>query len=270
MRLSAEQCLSAISQETDRLLDVLASAPVGVTVPTCPEWDADDLLWHLGEVQWFWARIIEGRPAGPDDVPDRIARPVDRAGLLAHLSTASADLRRLLADADPAEQAWSWAADQSVGFTLRRQAHEALIHRLDAELVAGLPHAPIDPALAADGVGEALDVMYGGEPPAGVRFEPRPGHVAVRLTDVGQELRVAVGALAGRTEEGRDLSGPHLLLLDDAAHAERSAAPTALVEGTAADVDRWLWKRVGDDAVAWSGDDGSREAFLAAVRPSID
>lgn len=267
MRLSAQQYLTAISQETDRFLDALATAPVGVRVPTCPDWDADDLLWHLGEVQWFWARIIEGRPAGPDDVPERVERPADRAGLLAHLRMASADLRRLLADADPAEQAWSWAGDQSVGFTLRRQAHEALIHRLDAELVAGLPHAPIDPALAADGADEALDVMYGGRPPAGVRFEQRPGHVAVRLTDVDQVLRVAVGALAGRTEEGRELSGPHLLLLDD---AEASAEETAVVEGTAADVDRWLWKRVGDDAVTWSGDDGSREAFLAAVRPSID
>lgn len=269
MRLSAEQCLTAISQETDRLLHALEGAPEGARVPTCPDWDADDLLWHLGEVQWFWARIVEGRPAGPDEVPERVARPADRAGLLAHLRASSADLRRLLGEADASEAAWSWSGDQSVGFTLRRQAHEALIHRLDAKLVAGLPHAPIDPALAADGVAEALDVMYGGEPPAGVAFDALPGHVEVRLTDVDRTLRVAVGTLAGRTLQGRDVSGPHLVLIEDADDAG-PAEPAAVLEGTAADVDRWLWKRTGDDAVAWSGDVTTREAFLAAVRPSID
>ena len=42
--------------------------------------------------------------------------------------------------ADPAEPAWTWSAEQTVGFTLRRQAHEALIHRLDAEQTAGDGH----------------------------------------------------------------------------------------------------------------------------------
>ncbi|MBZ5733887.1 maleylpyruvate isomerase N-terminal domain-containing protein [Nocardioides sp. TRM66260-LWL] len=123
MRPPRESLLTAISRETDRLLEVLAGAPAGARVPSCPDWDADDLLWHLGEVQWFWARILEHRPAGPDALPARVVRPEDRAALLAHLRAASADLRRLLAAADPAEPAWSWATEQTVGFTLRRQAH---------------------------------------------------------------------------------------------------------------------------------------------------
>ena len=53
--------------------------------------------------------------------------------------------------ADPAEPAWSWSAEQTVGFTFRRQAHEALIHRLDAEQTAG-DVTPLDAALASDGV----------------------------------------------------------------------------------------------------------------------
>ncbi|MBZ5733886.1 hypothetical protein K8Z61_05205 [Nocardioides sp. TRM66260-LWL] len=122
----------------------------------------------------------------------------------------------------------------------------------------------MDPSLAADGVAEVLDVMYGGEPPAGVVFERRPGLVGVRLTDVDRTLRVAVGRLVGRAEDGRDLTGAHLLL------TEEYAEPTTVVAGTAADVDRWLWKRAGDDVVAWSGDPTGREAFLAAVRPPID
>lgn len=38
-----------------RFVKVLAQAPTGRRVPTCPDWDADDLLWHLGQVQWCWA-----------------------------------------------------------------------------------------------------------------------------------------------------------------------------------------------------------------------
>ncbi|MGM3262735.1 maleylpyruvate isomerase N-terminal domain-containing protein, partial [Klebsiella pneumoniae] len=79
---------------------------------------------------------------------------------------ASADLVAELRAADPAEPAWSWSADRTVGFTVRRQAHEALVHRLDAEQAAGAVTA-LDPALAADGVHEALAVMFGAEPPFG-------------------------------------------------------------------------------------------------------
>ena len=67
----------------------------------------------------------------------------------------------------PAEEAWTWSDDHTVGFILRRQAHEALVHRLDAEQAAGRGHE-LDAALAADGVHECLDVMYGGMPPWGV------------------------------------------------------------------------------------------------------
>ncbi|WP_238993563.1 hypothetical protein [Nocardioides caldifontis] len=63
-----------------------------------------------------------------------------------------------------------WAEDRTVGYIRRRQAHEALIHRLDAELTAGTVTA-LDPTLASDGVDEALDVMFGGCPPWG-SFEP--------------------------------------------------------------------------------------------------
>ena len=45
---------------------------------------------------------------------------------------------------------------------LRRQAHEALVHRVDAEQTAGLPVTDPGVALAADGVDEMLGVMVSG------------------------------------------------------------------------------------------------------------
>jgi len=48
---------------------------------------------------------------------------------------------------------------RNLGFVRRRQAHEVLIHRLDAELTAGVDASAMDPRLSADGVDELLRVM---------------------------------------------------------------------------------------------------------------
>ena len=45
----------------------------------------------------------------------------------------AARLHRELTAADPAEEVYMWASEKNVGYIRRRQAHEALIHRLDAE-----------------------------------------------------------------------------------------------------------------------------------------
>lgn len=52
-------------------------------------------------------------------------------------------------------------ADQTVGFTRRMQTYEATMHRVDAELTAGLPVGPIAPDVAASAVDHAIDVMWG-------------------------------------------------------------------------------------------------------------
>ena len=263
-RLPASTYLDHIRSESARFRAVLADCRPDARVPACPDWDAADLLWHLGEVQWFWAGVIGGRPAAPTEDDERPERPDGVPGLLAFFDASSAALVDALAAADPEEAAWSWSEDQRVAFTYRRQAHEALIHRLDAEQAAGCVTA-LDPALAADGVAEAVDVMYGGAPPAWGRFEPGDGQVAIQLTDVGVTLRVHPGMFFGTDpEDGKVYDGPHLLLVDG------EGAPAATVTGTAPDVDAWLWKRADGDRVTWTGDDGARERFLAAVSAALD
>lgn len=265
MTLTPEQYRAAIATESDRFAAVLADAPAGARVPSSPDWDADDLLWHLTEVQHFWAGVIIGRPTAPTDDAPPLERPTDRAALVAAFDRWSLALRGALADADPGEVAWSWSREQTVGFTLRRQAQEALVHRVDAELAAGVAVSDLDPALADDGVAEALDVMYGGTPPEGVDFVSRGGAVAVRLTDTGTTWWTQPGELSGVRPDGRAITGPHLLLLDAPA-----AEAAAEISGTASEVDLWLWKRLPDDVVARAGDPASLAAFEAAVRPPIE
>lgn len=260
-RLDAASYVAHLRRESTRFRDVLALTPADARVPSCPDWDADDLLWHLAEVQWFWGHVVGSRPEGPPE--EHPERPVDRESLLAFFDEVSGRLGELLSAADPDEPAWSWADEQTVGFTQRRQAHEALIHRLDAELAAGLV-TPLPADLAADGVAEVVEVMKGGDPPAWGSFTPDGFRVALELTDTGYRLLLATGRFMGTDPEtGTDYDVPHLVPGD-------SDRADAVVSGTAADIDAWLWRRVGRDVLTVSGSDAAFAAFLACVDEPIN
>ena len=102
----------------------------------------------------------------------------------------------ILAATPPDTPAWTWSEDQTVGFIRRRQAHEALIHRVDAELTAGR-RTPMDPGLSADGVDEALRVMYGGVPPWGIFTPTGAGTLRLRAPDTGNTWLVTTGRFTG-------------------------------------------------------------------------
>ena len=164
-RLSPDVYLTHLREESARFREVLTGCDPAARVPTCPDWSAADLLWHLATVQRWWAEVLAARPARPEEVEP--PRPEAYDDLLAAYDEWSARLVEVLDGADPGEEAWCWSDDHTVGFILRRQAHEALIHRVDAELTAGTASG-VDAVLAADGVHEVLDVMYGGCPAWGV------------------------------------------------------------------------------------------------------
>ncbi len=261
-RLTPAAYLAHLRTESSRFREVAAAAPPDRTVPACPDWTVDDLVWHLAEVQWFWSRIVAARPAGPpDDEPDR---PAGRSEVVAFFDRATTALADALAGADGDEAAWSWAAEQTVGFTFRRQAHEALIHRLDAEQATD-EITPLPAELAADGVAELMDVIYGGPPPVWGRFDPSGRHTAIEVTDTGHRVRVATGVLEGTDpDSGRRLDGPHVLRVDDAGPAD------VTVSGPAAALDAWLWRRAADTDITVEGDEAAYAEWRAAVDQPVD
>ena len=264
-RLAFPDYLDHIRTESARFRAVLTDCDPTARVPACPDWDAGDLLWHLAEVQWFWSKMIGQRPAGPGADLVHPERPAGHDALLATFDEYSAGLVSALEQADPVEVAWSWATEQTVGFSFRRQAHESLVHRLDAEQTAGQVTA-LDPTLAADGVAEALDVMYGGEAPPWGRIEPGPHHVRLHLTDTGHALWVQPCSFFGTDpDSGTNFDGPHLLLVDDP-----GSAPDATITGLAGDVDAWLWKRRDDSVVTVGGDPVAFAQLRAAISPARD
>ena len=257
--------LEHLRTESARFRTVLTGCDPTARVPSCPDWDAADLVWHLAEVQLFWAKVVRHRPAGPEESPiadePKAERPASYAELLETFDDFSHALATELDRAGPDAPAWHWSPVQTVGTSFRRQAHEALIHRLDAEQTAQVEPAPFDPELAADGVAELFEVMFGGEAPEWGRIERGSAHVAVELTDLGQTLWVEPCTFLGTDpESGKCYDGPHLLLV-----GPPGGEAAATVRGTAADLDAWLWKRRDDAAIEVTGDPAAHAAFLAAV-----
>ncbi len=264
-RLPAETYLSHLRSESARFRAVLAGCDPDARVPSCPDWTAADLLWHLATVQRWWAEVVTARPAEPEEVEP--SRPESYGDLLAAFDQWSDELAGVLEAADPAEEAWNWSDDHTVGFILRRQAHEALIHRVDAELAAGLP-SEVDPALATDGVHEVLAVMYGGMPPWGT-WEPGEGVLRVDATDTGEEIWLRVGSFSGTSPaSGTTYTDEEDFHVVD--RPEGDDEPDVVIDGPAAALDLWLWSRGDDTEVSVAGDEATYARFRAIIDTPID
>jgi uncharacterized protein (TIGR03083 family) len=264
--------LGHLARDSARFVEVLAQTAPEARVSTCPDWDADDLLWHLGEVQWSWGTIVgRGLTADEDvDALDNGGRPGDRDGLLAFFRAASGDLHHNLSAASPDTAAWTWSDEQTVGFIRRRQAHEALIHRVDAELTAG-DRTSMDPDLSIDGVDEVLRIMYAGLPPWG-RFTPDPtATVRIQATDADRSWLVTLGQFTGTHPDGKAYDEPDLTVAASDDRASDTGEPAAAtVRGTAADLDCWLWHRPSFDEIERDGDPAVLERLDQIIAPGIN
>jgi uncharacterized protein (TIGR03083 family) len=142
-----------LADEIEHFAEVIDGEPTAVLVPSCPGWSLADLTGHLGTVHRWAEHLVRVRAqerisgaAMALGEPQASARWL-RAGGEVLLST--------LREADPAAPMWAWGGDQHVRFWSRRQLHETMVHRMDAELALG--RAPgASPAVAADAIDEHL------------------------------------------------------------------------------------------------------------------
>ena len=181
--------LDVIRAESDRFYATAENADATLGVPSCPGWNIDDLVWHLGEVHWFWSQDIETRATGPEDVEKaKPARPTTYDELIAWGRSQADRLLHVLESTANDVAVWTWAldaADHTVGFIRRHQVQEAAIHRWDLQNAArtGSPD-PIAPEVAADSVDEMLAVTL----PWSVRPDkPLLGTVHLHCTDTEGE-----------------------------------------------------------------------------------
>jgi uncharacterized protein (TIGR03083 family) len=243
--------VDVVETESRRLRGALRRAERTAVVPSAPEWSVADLTWHVAEVQSFWGAVVADLREDVDGL-EELDRP-DDTDLPALLASSGDALVAALRRRDPEDRCWSWHEDGGqVAWVARRQAHEALIHRVDAELAAGGPVSDADPALAADGIDELLVGLLG--LPGWSEFTPDGGRVAVVASDGDAGWLVELGTVTGTSPR----SGQPVEQEAVCAHRGRPADGDvgATVSGRAWDLDRWLWGRGPADPLRMAGDHG--------------
>ncbi len=238
--------VDALRSESARFSDLTRSVDPAAPVPSCPGWSAADLLWHLAEVQHFWATIVEGLLASPESIPE-LTRPGEES-LGDLFASQSSRLVAALTGRSSTDECWSWHdTGHNVGWVRRRQAHEALIHRVDAELTAGNDPV-VGEALAADGVDEVLSTFLdAGDLPEWAGFFP-DGSSGRIVLDGFDSWSFVLGHFRGTSPNtGKRYDEPALRLED-------VANPTITIAGIASDMDLWLWGRAPADPLSIAGD----------------
>ena len=228
LTMERDLALEHIERDATRILELatkMATLPAHEQrIPSCPDWTLADLANHLGRV---YAMVTVALQGDPDEVLDRRTipeRPAEQSPadwLHDRLDVLLGLLRARTED----DRAWNFAEGTGapVGFWWRRQAHETLIHRVDAELAAGAEVEPVDPAFAADGIGDFL--LIG-------------GHKQVSWEDLqlGDDLSVHLHATDTSDAEWTIDTGNRVYAT---AHLKADVA----VRGPAWALDLWLWRR---------------------------
>lgn len=155
--MNYSEYVDAFRREGAALVDAAAVAGVDASVPACPDWTVNDLCGHVGRLHRWAVQIISERPADPTNFWKQLEFPQGPAAI-DFVAEGYAALAAMLTATGAAEPCWSWTDDRTVGFWARRQAHELAVHRWDAQAAAGTT-APIDRALAADGIQELFDIL---------------------------------------------------------------------------------------------------------------
>ena len=141
-----------------RLLIDTAQRDLAAAVPSCPGWDNAKLLSHTARVWASMTLQVAGRAT--EMLPrEQVPKPGDE-GVVAFAGDRLDALVEALTDVDPAEPLWTWAADRTAAFYLRRAHQETLIHRVDAELAGGSDVTAVPAEDALDGLDELFTVMY--------------------------------------------------------------------------------------------------------------
>ncbi len=249
--MNDRQFLAAIARDGAAFRASANAAGLDADVSSCPGWTVADLIWHLAEVHYFWGSIVTQGAAGWDEVA-RIDR-VPNAQLLEAFDMWSARLLDRLSTADPTSEVWTWSDDHTVGFVIRRMAHETSVHAWDAAVAAGRP-MQIDAELASDGIDEFLRHFL---PDIADDAEPIGGSVHIHCLDVDGEWTIRA-ADNDNDNDNDDADAPFVVSRE---HAKGDCA----LRGPASNLLLALWRRAGAETIDVIGDSDVARRFLATA-----
>ncbi len=161
--LSHERYCAEIAGQAELLRATLEEADLTVPVPSCPGWNAGQLVRHLGGVQRWAEHVVRTRSTEP--VPEDRFEVRDLAAF-AHedpavvgpwLVEGAARLADTLREAGPDTKLWTPVDGGTTAFYARRMTHEAALHRADATLALGARYE-LATDIAVDGIDEWLEL----------------------------------------------------------------------------------------------------------------
>jgi uncharacterized protein (TIGR03083 family) len=215
-----EEHIAVLRREGSLMVEAVGRADLDAQVPTCPEWTVRELARHLGRVhRWAatYVRDARAQQMTPEDAEDCWGAMPDDADLPGWYRQSHAGLVDALERAPQDLLCWSFLpAPSPLAFWARRQAHETVIHRVDAELAAG--HRPrvteVATQVAVDGIDELLLCFYSRRNRV---CSDRLRTLAVAATDADAAWLMHVGPEGARSERGTgtadgQVSGPAAVL----------------------------------------------------------
>jgi len=240
-----EHC-DLLEAEVDRFATLIDDRVLATPVPSCPEWTIADLTTHLGTVHRWAEHLVRSL------APERIASSTmglgepEPSGAWIHAGGSA--LVATLRAADPAAPMWAWGKDHHVRWWSRRQLHETLVHRMDAELALGLVPTTTA-AVASDAIDEFLVNLA-----RAAHFSPNVknlhgdgARLVFRASDVDRAWAVVlhedgftVQDGAGAAPAAATLQGPALPLLLVIYRRAPLGTPGVVQTGDPAVVDLWM------------------------------
>jgi len=232
------ECLAA---DYGDLRDAAATVELSVPVPTCPGWIMGDLVFHVAEVYLHKVTVMR-----TGEWPEQWPLPgADQEAELPMLGRGYGELIAEFSARQPSDATPTWYdPDQTVAFWIRRMAQETVVHRIDAELAAGLPVTAVPDDLAVDGVDEVLKRFLGYDAEGLDQLEG--GHLAG--DGAGDTITVLAGQAVWTVRPS-----PRRVVVDDGA----SDNPRVVIQAAPDPMLRWLWGRAGavdGEAVRLTGD----------------
>ncbi|CRK60356.1 hypothetical protein [Alloactinosynnema sp. L-07] len=226
-------------------LRAVAETDLDAPVPSCPSWTMADLVRHVAEVYQHKTAAMKNNAFPRPWPPDLTGRaPIEV------LDESYEALLEQFDELEPEDERITWyAPQQTVGFWQRRMAQETVIHRIDAELAAGVDSEQVPDALAVDGIDEVLH-----------RF------LAYFSSEEPEEFGESLTSLAGQRVAVR--AGDQTWIVDLQPTGVKVGTDGGFDAAVSADPDtllRWLWRRVDLDAVTVEGDAAAVKALYAVL-----
>jgi uncharacterized protein (TIGR03083 family) len=287
--MERDYAVGILQREAERVLQLanVDGADLSAPVPSCPDWDFTGLLKHVGNVYNWAGTIVAGpldAPPGPE-LPRRPDGMSPQDWLADRLDRILTVLRDVPDDADM----WnlSAASHGPPAFWWRRQVHETIIHRVDAELACSVPVSALEPELAADNVSELFEIMRFSEPEpttepeaaSGGGVAGSPASNGATATDPDPDPATATPTDRANTAAETDTALRIHLHATDLEGAEwtidtvaRTIAQThsmgdVALRGTAWALARWCWGRPVGGELEVFGNLENAEAWRRTVAP---